>query len=77
MGTRNGKYDESRHDVTNTIPIHFIPGNTTKAFELVASMKKVAQENGEKFFSDLTQKIDPQIKAIKTGNPPALGTVLF
>lgn len=73
--SRNGRYDDTRHNSGIAVPINLAPSTTAKAFELIDPMQKVAQENGEKFFSDLAQKIDPKIKAIKTGGNEVLADI--
>jgi AAA15 family ATPase/GTPase len=72
--SRDGTYSA----LSNTIPItplSFISSVPVKTRELIDPMGKVAQDNGEKFFSDLAQKIDPKIKAIKTSGNQILADI--
>lgn len=73
--SRNGRYEDTYHNSGIAVPISFIPSTTTKAFELVDPMRKIAQENGESFFSNIAQTIDSKIKAIKTGGDEVLADI--
>lgn len=73
--SRNGRYDDTRHNSGIAVPINFVPSGSIKAYELIVPMQKIAEENGEKFFSDLAQKIDPKIKAIKSGSRDVLADI--
>ena len=72
--SRNGRYDDA-HISGIAVPLNIIPSTTAKAYELIYPMKKIAKENGEKFFSDLAQEIDPKIKAIKTAGDEVLADI--
>ena len=72
--SRDGTYNSLSNAVPIT-PLSFISSNPAKTRELITPMTKVAQENGEKLFSDLAQKIDPKIKAIKTAGDQILADI--
>ncbi len=72
--SRNGKYNEASNS-SFSIPIAIVPSDTTKSYDLVPPMERVAKENGEIFFSNLAQKIDPKIKAIKTAGSQILADI--
>lgn len=48
------------------VGVSLISSASAKASELIKMMQKVAEENGEDFFSKIAQEIDPKIKKIKT-----------
>lgn len=72
--SRDGTY-KTLSNIIPITPLSFVSSTPAKTRELIGPMFKVAQENGEKFFSDLAQKIDPKIKAIKTAGDQILADI--
>jgi AAA15 family ATPase/GTPase len=72
--SRNGTYSATHNSHTVT-PVSIISSNTTKAYELVYPMQQIAKENGEKFFCEIAQKIDPSIKGIKIAGDDVLADI--
>ncbi|NBV07293.1 MAG: hypothetical protein EBS06_08705 [Proteobacteria bacterium] len=72
--SRDGTYNFSSN-LCRLFPLSLISSTPAKSSELIELMKKVAQENGEKFFSEIAQKIDPKIKGIKTAGDTILADI--
>ena len=72
--SRDGTYNFSSN-LCRFFPLVFISSAPAKSSELIELMKKVAQENGENFFSEIAQKIDSKIKAIKTAGDTILADI--
>jgi AAA15 family ATPase/GTPase len=73
--SRNGTYTSSSNLMQSFTPISLITSSPAKTHELILPMQNIAKENGEKFFSDIAQKIDLKIKTIKTAGDQILADI--
>ena len=72
--SRDGTYETSSN-LCRLLPVSFLSSDPPKTRDLITLMTKVAEENGEKFFSEIAQKIDSKIKAIKTAGDTILADI--